>query len=375
MRGQAGIQGRGRSRLLAPALKVAVGSPLFVVGLASLPVPVPPPPAPLFVQAGAGVLPTPAIGLPTPSAPSLVAVSPPVAGAGAGAVSSPATSTPPAQPGGAVHPRQATAGGRAPAAAATTRGPGLRLPFTAIVINSPVDVALLGAVACLPLLFVIWLFAFGRTFVEARRAREAHLRLMLAADLGLRPRDLGRISTSALFGLREKAAFDELTGVLRRAAGIAAAQRAVASARRRGSPLSVVFLDVDGLKQANDRHGRAAGDRLLKSLAELVRRGLRDQDMLFRYGGDEFVCVLPDTGGRAAREKLEGIQRAAAKSGIRFCTGVAELERHDDVLSMFGRADKDLYDFKAKRGAIVPLPLAGPSPGAVASPRRRQRGY
>ncbi|SRR5581483_5734393 len=367
MRGEAARIARRRSPLLVLALRTSLGVPPLLLCTAALPVPVPPPgPLASAVQTATAILPTPTVAVATPSVPSVVAVSPPAVGTGTVAPASPAPTTAPAgrpvgstqRPGSTVAPARSS-----PAA---TRGPGLRLPFTAIVISSPVDVALLAAVACLPLLFVIWLFVFGRTFAEARRAREAQVRLMLAGDLGLRPRELGSISTSALFGLREKAAFDELTGVLRRAAGVAAAQRAIASARRHGSPLSVAFLDVDGLKQANDKNGHAAGDRLLKSLAELLRNGLRTQDMVFRYGGDEFVCVLPDTAAGAAREKLSAIQRTAAKAGVRFCLGVAELGRHDDLVSLFGRADKELYDFKARRGEIVPLRLPAPE-----RPRRR----
>ena len=74
------------------------------------------------------------------------------------------------------------------------------------------------------------------------------------------------------------------------------------------------------------------------------------------FGGEEFFCVLPDTSAREARAKLGEIQMAAARSGIRFSTGVAELAKHDDVVALLARADRDLYDFKANRGEIVQLP-------------------
>lgn len=230
------------------------------------------------------------------------------------------------------------------------------MPFTAIYVDSPLNVALLTAVAVLPLLFGIWLLVFGRTIAEARRARDAQVRLMLAADLGLRPRDLASMSTRSLFGLREKAAFDELTGVLRRAAGISAAEREMARARRHGTALSVVFVDVDGLKEANDKDGHGAGDHLLRGLVDALKAALRAEDVLFRYGGDEFVAVLPETTAKEARARMGEVHLEAARSGVRFSVGAAELRRNDDVVSLFARADRELYDFKANRGEIVQLP-------------------
>ena len=196
------------------------------------------------------------------------------------------------------------------------------------MLSSPLDVALAVALGSLPLLVGIWLLVFGRALGEARRAQEAQVRLTLAGDLGLRPRELSSLNTKALFKLREQAAFDDLTGALRRGAGIAAVDREVARARRHKSPLALAFVDIDGLKAANDRRGHAAGDKLIKGLAAALREGLRDQDLLVRYGGDEFVCVLPDTPAEGGRAKLDGIRKAAAKEGIRFSVeGPGEYER------------------------------------------------
>jgi diguanylate cyclase len=172
----------------------------------------------------------------------------------------------------------------------------------------------------------------------------------------LRPRDLTSMSTRSLFNLREKSAFDELTGVLRRAAGISAAEREIARARRHNAPLSVAFVDIDGLKEANDKGGHPAGDDLLRGLVQALKEGLHAEDVLLRYGGDEFVAVMPDTDVRAARMRLGDIQLEAAKAGIRFSTGAAGLTKNDDVVSLLARADRDLYDFKTNRGEIVQLP-------------------
>src|SRR5256886_8232189 len=346
----------GRGVIDMTALRRNIGHWIRVVaiGFVALPVPLPSPSG----------LP---VTLPSVSVPTVAAAPVPL----------PALITPGVQPTSLVTPSQGSQSGTAadhPAGTPVTAGApagnpphGITIPFTTIFVSSPLDIALIGTLVTLPLLFGIWMLLFGRTFRAARRVREAQVRLMLAADLGLRPRDLLSMSTKALFNLREKSAFDELTGVLRRAAGISVAEREIARARRHNTPLSIAFVDLDGLKQANDRKGHAAGDALLRGLSHALKHGLRAEDAVLRYGGDEFVCVLPDTEGRGARAKLGQIQIVAAKSGIRVSARGAQRHPHDDVVALFARADRDLYDFKANRGEIVQLPPPD------AKPRHKRR--
>ncbi len=322
------------------ALQSPLPSPSLPVATPHLPIPSPTVPS---------ILPSPSLPpVPSPTLPATLSPSP--SAPSAGSSSSPSPAAPGGSGGGG-----GTAGGSSGGGSGSNGGepvPGLPIPFTGVVLTSPLDVGLAVSLAALPLLLAIWVLVFARTWAEARRMRDAQVRLALAADLGLSPRELGSLTTEGLFKLREQAAFDDLTGVLRRAAGMHALEREIARARRQKSPLTVAFVDVDGLKQANDSRGHGAGDALLKGLASSLKAGLRGQDLVLRYGGDEFVCVLPDTPMGAGGEKLRQIQDEAAKAGIGFSMGLAELARSDDVVSLLGRADGLLYDAKAQRHGI-----------------------
>ena len=294
--------------------------------------------------------PTPSLPVPTPSLPITLGTPTPTV-----PVILPTPSASPT-PGGATGSGRGSAGGTT-GGGGQGPGGGITIPLTGIVIRTPLDAALVGAIAGLPLLLAIWLLLFLRTFNEARRSRDAQVRLAIAHDLGLSPRELTSVGTTALFKLREEAAFDELTGVLRRAAGISALDREIARARRQKAPLSVAFLDVDGLKEANDKRGHKAGDDLLRGLSSILKSTLRAQDLVLRYGGDEFICVLPDTVADAARAKVSWIQTEAEAQGIGFSSGVAQFERSDDVVSLLGRADQEMYAVKSRRGKVRDLRL------------------
>jgi diguanylate cyclase (GGDEF)-like protein len=92
--------------------------------------------------------------------------------------------------------------------------------------------------------------------------------------------------------LHERAMTDALTGLPNRAAWMAELARGVARAHRAGVPAAVMFLDLDGFKQVNDRYGHAAGDALLCGFARRLRNCLRRSDFIARLAGDEFVVLL-----------------------------------------------------------------------------------
>lgn len=183
----------------------------------------------------------------------------------------------------------------------------------------------------------------------------------LARELGVEPARLGRLEPELLEAvarrlqaLSDDAAVDELTGTLRRATGLAALQREVHRAQRyREGRLVVVFVDGVGLKALNEERGHAAGDTHIRELAGALRRRLRASDLLIRWGGDEFVCVLPQAGREGAERVLADVTAdLVARSGPEFRAGIAELEigegsEEEDAEALVARADADLR--RAKR--------------------------
>lgn len=144
---------------------------------------------------------------------------------------------------------------------------------------------------------------------------------------------------------REHASVDDLTGCYRREAGFAELDREIARARRTGQQLVVAFADVDGLKLVNDAHGHAAGDRLLTAVACALRSELRSHDVLIRYGGDEFVCVIPGLSIDQALERLALVDAMLARRSppVSVTVGLAELRPDESATDVMARADAELY--------------------------------
>ncbi len=103
--------------------------------------------------------------------------------------------------------------------------------------------------------------------------------------------------------LQKLAALDPLTGVLNRRFGLVRLREEYSRSIRRGAPLGLLMFDIDHFKQVNDTYGHVVGDRVLKSIAALIRQGLREGDVLMRYGGEEFLAILPG----ASREDVLGV--------------------------------------------------------------------
>jgi diguanylate cyclase (GGDEF)-like protein len=134
------------------------------------------------------------------------------------------------------------------------------------------------------------------------------------------------IGTSLAFLLLQKeraegevqrlATMDPLTGAYNRRTFHEIAERELARARRASQPLSIVMLDVDGFRAINEKHGQKVGDEVLQRFAELLRSALRKEDMVVRYGGDEFVVLLPEVPGPGAVVVAGRIRRSVAAAPI-----------------------------------------------------------
>lgn len=173
------------------------------------------------------------------------------------------------------------------------------------------------------------------------------------------------ISTVALFAyifayrseqqrvqLQILARHDPLTGAANRRSMEEELLLAVEMSRRERRPCGLAILDLDHFKRVNDRHGHAAGDQVLIDFVDLVRTGTRKGDRLFRYGGEEFVLLLPGADSPALRTILDNLRSRIGQSltshgeVITVSIGAATLQADEHWESWLSRADAALYQAK-----------------------------
>lgn len=148
-------------------------------------------------------------------------------------------------------------------------------------------------------------------------------------------------------------ATDDLTGLLRRTPGLPRLQAEVDRAHRTGGSLSAAFVDVDGLKTVNDRDGHHDGDALLSRVATALRDSMRSYDVVFRYGGDEFVCGMVDVPATVAEARFDLVRRALAPHHASVTFGVAELRAGESAEELVARADTELVSKRHGRDVQV----------------------
>lgn len=210
----------------------------------------------------------------------------------------------------------------------------------------------------------------AKAFAQAAadRARAAADRERVAAD-----REQAAVDRQQVRAALSQAHLDELTGAYRRGLGTLLLQQEINRARHSGGRLVLAFVDVDRLKEVNDREGHAAGDALLIAVAETIRSKLRSYDPVVRFGGDEFVCAFSDFDLASVRLRFDAIQGALAQTreGSSISVGLAELQSHDTLEDLTARGDAALYEIKREQGdrsadgghlSGVGVPGLGPRP-------------
>jgi two-component system cell cycle response regulator len=174
--------------------------------------------------------------------------------------------------------------------------------------------------------------------------------------------------------LRDQAAHDPLTGLLNRRACLDSLSAELSRGRRAGNPVCIVMVDIDHFKNINDSHGHLAGDEVLCEVARRMRSSLRPYDTIGRFGGEEFLLVLPgcslDAGVKLAERMCQLVRSAPAKArdksvDVSISLGVAFARQPvpGDLEALLASADAALYRAKeAGRNRVeVSLDLRGPS--------------
>jgi diguanylate cyclase (GGDEF)-like protein len=189
---------------------------------------------------------------------------------------------------------------------------------------------------------------------------DLHLRLVAAERVSVLHKKLAEQDAR----LRALAEVDQLTQLANRHKATELLTHFIALARRQHQPLSLVLVDVDHFKQVNDQYGHATGDEVLQRLGGMLRSSFRDEDVVARWGGEEFLVGMYGmaTGDSIARmyRVLEGVRRevfvtdAAAEFNISFSAGVAEFPRDAmELEGLYRAADEALYRAKAAGRARI----------------------
>lgn len=195
----------------------------------------------------------------------------------------------------------------------------------------------------------------GITFYRGRKFRDAELEILE-----------GLISV-LIYPLRNALSYrqavqssrrDALTGLNNRVSMDEHIQREIQIAQRHGTPLTMLVVDADHFKSINDTHGHAVGDEILRQIARILQSAIRETDLAFRYGGEEFVVLLNNTDVEGAMIVAERIRLAVNGATYRpgggtpltpsVSIGVSRLAEGDTGLSLFDRADRAVYDAKCE---------------------------
>lgn len=191
------------------------------------------------------------------------------------------------------------------------------------------------------------------------RLEELRLRIMRV----LNERQMTQERDEMLDQLKELAITDGLTKLYNSRYFYNQLEIEIDRANRYGHPLSMLLMDVDNLKPHNDTYGHIEGDKVLAEFGRIIGSCLRKMDSAYRYGGDEFTVILPDTKGQEALVVAERIRFSIAKKkfvplpgkeiSLSMSIGVAEFAAKEEMEIFIKRADMNMYGSKRKGGNIV----------------------
>ena len=164
------------------------------------------------------------------------------------------------------------------------------------------------------------------------------------------------IKNALMYQIALKSAYrDPLTGLNNRLAMEMNLPREIDLAKRHSQAMAILVMDLDGFKAINDGHGHDVGDQVLREVAEVISQVVRNTDLVFRYGGDEFVCGLAQTDIHGAidvseriRSSIDNLELSAfgVAGQVQISIGITLVRHGDTFMSTFKRADKALYQAK-----------------------------
>jgi len=253
--------------------------------------------------------------------------------------------------------------GRAGDPESRTVARGLLVLLATLVFDVLADLKVIHGPHGLPVLGFTLLFLASGLALNARFDREHRGLVALRLELEDRVRDRTQALEEANRRLAEASRTDPLTGLPNRRGFLEAADMELARIRRSWRPCTVVMADVDHFKRINDTFGHATGDAVLEGVAEALRQSLRGQDLVARWGGEEFIMLMPETDGPGAVLAVETVRRAllardhgqgSERLPVTASFGVMEHRPGLSLEATIAEADRALYRAKAEgRNRVV----------------------
>ncbi|MEO1927402.1 MAG: diguanylate cyclase [Nautiliaceae bacterium] len=159
--------------------------------------------------------------------------------------------------------------------------------------------------------------------------------------------------------LKKLSLIDSLTGTFNRYKTEVSLKQQIAFAKRHQIPLSIIFFDIDHFKKINDTYGHMVGDKVLKGISDLMKNNIREYDIFGRWGGEEFIIILPNTTLEEAREVASKLKTLIENyhfldTQVTCSFGVTILRKNDNIDTLIKRADEFMYQAKKEgRNRII----------------------